>query len=820
MRSFLFSLLVGGTLLAYGSASAEESGEKGALPPLHPPKADYSAVCNPRWMPAVDTKRDWSEWDGKSTDLAPKELMEYAKLYLKGNSEIPRNPELAYKFLSYLSEHPSNYQGRAKHYLARLYLFGDGVTLDRDKATDLYKEAWAMGIAQSGAAIAIIIADDAAYTEAADYFLKSANLGNANSALALAHMYNNNTVPPPSPDSARVMMTLAENLMLENVAKGSCNALYGFGSMYAAGIVVPQNKEVAREWFEAAANAGVILAMTEVADIYLTQEGGESGAKKAIAMWERAAALGSAEAQFHLGVSYYKGDGTPKDIDKGVYWMERASVFGSSTATEFLVKHYLGEDEENPNYAAAFDWLQRATSLPKANPELLVLLGEAYKLGQGTERDPQKAFQMYEKAAARGSRGGFYKLGEAYLYGQGTEQQPVKSLRFFRLAALQGHQDSTRQLMKMYHCGMGVAANSDTALNWRERAISANSTTAFLDAAEDAYAENTPEAEKKAFSYISDAAEKRDRRGMALLSLAYEYGRGTEKNPAKAKEWMERTLAKGEKPGDGPYTLAQAYLKGYLAPKDSEKARAYLEDAVKLDHLTSYYELGRRYLTGKDAFPKMEKEGRKLLEQAASRSNVPSMNTLAKYYLGSADNALQEKGREWLVKAAHSGSVLAMTKLAEAYASGKGMPVDSEQAEYWMGRAEQAFPCEVSELVALGRGFARGVGVSADGKKAVAYLERAATDGSIDAARELGKLYIDGLAGVERNSSKGVEWLQKAAEQGDTGSMLELGNAYAAGDGVEHSSKQALEWWKKAADAGDEDAKLQLEEAKASGLGE
>lgn len=805
-------------VLAYGSAAAEESGA-GDLPPMHPPKADYKKVCRPQWNSGVDVTRDWTGWDGKSSRLSPKELMEYGVLYLRGSAEVPRNPDLAYKFLNYLSEHPSKYQGRAKHYLAKQYLSGDGVTQDREQAARLYREAWNLGIVESGSALAIIGIDEGAYKESADYFLKSANRGSASAALALAHMYNNRTVPPPSPDAARVMVTLAENMMLEHVAKGHCNALYGFGSMYATGIVVPQNKEVAREWFEAAADAGIVLAMTEAADIYLTQEGGASGDRKAVAMWKRAADLGSAEAQYRLGYGYYKGEGVAQDIKKAVYWIERASGFGSAAATEFLVKYYLGDNEDSPNYVAAFDWLRRASVLPKVSPDLLVFLGNAYQLGQGTGQDTEQAFRLYQKAAARGSRDGLYKLGEAYLYGLGTLQQPVKSLRFFRLAALQGHPDSNRQLMKMYRCGIGVKANENAAMNWRDRAISANSTTAFLDAAEDIDAENTPEARSKALAYIRNAAEKHDRRGMAMLSLAYEYGYATEKNPVEAEEWLEKAQTKGAKREDASYTLAQAYLKGYVAPRDPKKAEAFLEDAVKGNHITSVYELGRRYLTGKDAFPRKEEEGRKLLERAAVRGNVSSMNVLSRYYLASKENNRRKKGQEWLVKAAHSGSAIAMTKLAEAYADGKGMLVDLQMAEYWMGRVEKSFPCENSELVALGRGFARGIGVNADGKKAVSYLERAANHESVDAMRELGMIYMDGRAGISRDRGKGIGWLKKSAEKGDGRSMLELGNVYAAGDGVQHSSAKALAWWKRAADAGNQAAVIRMEEAKAAGMG-
>lgn len=814
MRSLLYSLLVSSALLGAGAAYGAEESAGSALKPLTPPEVEYKKICAPLWEPSVDVTRDWSNWDGTASGLTPKQLFEYAKLYRFGNDNTPPNAELAVKILTLLSDSPSSYQGAAQHMLADMYRRGRGIMPDQEKAIRLFEKAWENGKIEAAHGLGLMAIENANFTQAAGYFLKSANAGNAYAALALAHLYSSETVPAPNADSAHIMRTLGENLMLADLAKGDCNVLYEFGSMYANGLIVDQDKEVARLWFEAAAEANYAKAMTELADVYLTTIGDEKGAKLAFAMWERAAALGSHEAQFKLGFSYYKGEGVAQNIAKGVEWMEKASMFGNPAATEFLVTHYLGEDEDSPNYAAAFEWLKRASSMPKSSPDLLVLLGEAHRLGEGTPRNEQKAFALYKRAASLGSREGFFKVGEAYLYGRGVTQDPVKSLRFFRVAALRGHQQATRQLMQVYSCGMGVPPNETTALNWRERAISAASTTAMLDAAQDFYALATDDGKKRGFNLILEAAEEEDRRAMALLSLAYTYGHGVDKDSGQAELWLSKALAAGAKQGDGGYTLAQSYLKGYLAPKDIKKAEQYLQQAVKADHVSASYELGRRYLEGKDGFPKKAEEGRKLLKQAAARGNMAAMNILAKYYMANPDPDNPNRGQEWLEKAAHAGHILSMARLAEAYQLGRGVPVDMEEAEQWIQRAEGSFPCDVSELVALGRSYARGIGVSADGKKATLYLSRAADAGDVNAMREVGMMYLDGLAGVVRDSAAGVSWLRKAAQQGDERSMLALGNAYAAGDGVERSAKEAMAWWKKAADAGNEDAAMRLEAAK------
>lgn len=802
--------LTAACLLTGGYASVSYAASVGeTIAPLHPPKIDYAKVCASGTVTAYPPAREWSHWDGSAAGFSAKELFLYGKLYLRGDAHTPRNPQLAARIFAAVADGSSAYAARAKHYLATMTQEGDGVASDNDSATALFKEALEGGVTASAYGLGSMYFRSGNYEQAAHYYQLAASRKHAPSALALAGLYANHSVPSPQPDSARIMFALAENLLLENIARGHCGLLYNVGAMYASGSVVAQNKDVAQEWFLAAAEAQNLKALQEVAEYYLTQDDGEAGHRKAIALWQQAAALGSAEAQRNLGYGYFYGNGIGKDVEAGLRWLERASLFGDAQASHFLLKYYFGAHGDTPHYETGFQWLEKISHQAHVLPSLLVKLGTLYEEGLGTPRDPEKAFALFKNAAAQGNREAYYRLGEAYLYGRGVAQQPTRSLRFFRLAAAMGFPDAYRMLENMYRCGMGIPPHPALVERWQERAIAANNETTLLRAAKEAYGKAASKGDKEGFSLLTKAAKQRDRRAMALLALAYRYGQGTHKDEEKADRWEARAL-EGDNNGVVFYTLAQAYLKGYLAPKNTKKAQAYFEQAAALSYLSAQYELGRRHLTGRDGFTLKEKEGVELLEKAAARGHRSAMFQLAEYYHASREESVREKGRGWLRKAAQNGHIPAMTRLAQAYYTGKDAPLDTAQAIVWIEAAQQAFPCTPQELTAVGRSLLQGIGTQSEDGKAGAYLTQAAEMGYADAQRELGMMYLAGLDGIPRDSAKGVDWIHKAAQQGDVRSMLELGNAYAAGDGVEQSLKSAAGWWKKAADSGNKEAKAKL----------
>jgi len=107
--------------------------------------------------------------------------------------------------------------------------------------------------------------------------------------------------------------------------------------------------------------------------------------------------------------------------------------------------------------------------------------------------------------------------------------------------------------------------------------------------------------------------------------------------------------------------------------------------------------------------------------------------------------------------------------------------------------------CPYSQCI-LGLMHKKGLGVSKDPGKAVAWFEMSAQQGFADAERWLGHMYLTG-EGVTKDQKKGSEWLKKAAAHGVAEAQWELGNLYSKSDAPLRVA-EGKEWLKKAAAAG------------------
>jgi hypothetical protein len=95
--------------------------------------------------------------------------------------------------------------------------------------------------------------------------------------------------------------------------------------------------------------------------------------------------------------------------------------------------------------------------------------------------------------------------------------------------------------------------------------------------------------------------------------------------------------------------------------------------------------------------------------------------------------------------------------------------------------------------------------------EAATRWERAAHFGDIDAARNLGHLYRQGL-GVEQDSHIAVAWYQVAADAGMAAAQYNLGMLHLnGGPNLPPDRDRGLAWLTKAAEAGLKHARLELE---------
>ena len=243
------------------------------------------------------------------------------------------------------------------------------------------------------------------------------------------------------------------------------------------------------------------------------------------------------------------------------------------------------------------------------SPYWLIVAGEVYRYGVGTEKNEKKAFSYYEKAAALGDADGIVKVGRAWLNGIGVLTDYQKSLHFFEKAAEQDNSEAMILAAYQYENGKGVDVNFEKSLEWLTRAecgcrrrlegeLSEKDRKYYESLLEDVdhkrmHCESAACAElvgredcpaeqrQKAFSQLSELAhEKGDWCAQVNMGILYEEGTFVGQDERKALEYY---LMAAENGSTGAMNnIGNFYLHGKGVAKDYDKAFAWYQKAAEL----------------------------------------------------------------------------------------------------------------------------------------------------------------------------------------------------------------------------------------------
>ncbi len=243
------------------------------------------------------------------------------------------------------------------------------------------------------------------------------------------------------------------------------------------------------------------------------------------------------------------------------------------------------------------------------SPYWLIVAGEMYRYGVGTEKNEKKAFSYYEKAAALGDADGIVKVGRAWLNGIGVLTDYQKSLHFFEKAAEQDNSEAMILAAYQYENGKGVDVSFEKSLEWLTRAecgcrrrlegeLSEKDRKYYESLLEDVdhkrmhcesaacaelvWREDCPaEQRQKAFSQLSELAhEKGDWCAQVNMGILYEEGTFVGQDERKALEYY---LMAAENGSTGAMNnIGNFYLHGKGVAKDYDKAFAWYQKAAEL----------------------------------------------------------------------------------------------------------------------------------------------------------------------------------------------------------------------------------------------
>ena len=316
----------------------------------------------------------------------------------------------------------------------------------------------------------------------------------------------------------------AMELLQQAVAKGNLEAMHYIGLMYQEGTGVAADAATAAQWFKRAADKGHPPSMNNYGNWLRTDHPAE-----ALEWHLKAAAGGDPFAMANAGGAYYEGIGTEKDLVKAAEWYRKAAEHGG-------------------NSNATLQW------------------GYMLCNGQGVAQDVKKGFAMYLAAAREGESAAMYNLGDYYIRGKGGTKIPSAARFWFLRSAMSGDTDGEAEVARL----ASVASESPEGaalLAESERLRNTAHTNAEFAAAK-----------AKGFPMVVEAAELGHLPAIAMLVNAYQYGQGTEKDLAKAREWALIAAEMGQNSDQN--IIAQFMLKGIGGPRNTQGARFWFEKAA------------------------------------------------------------------------------------------------------------------------------------------------------------------------------------------------------------------------------------------------
>jgi hypothetical protein len=198
-----------------------------------------------------------------------------------------------------------------------------------------------------------------------------------------------------------------------------------------------------------------------------------------------------------------------------------------------LINQYNISNNKNGNENEVLKYLLDNTN----KQQNIVLLGEFFRQGIGTEKDEIKAFEFHKAAAETGNIKSMYQLGEYHFYGIGTKKNVFKAIEFYKKAAEKDDINAINDLGYCYQHGIGTEKDEIKAFELYKGAaekghiISKNDLGYCYQ-----HGIGTEKDEIKAFELYKELAEKGHIYSINELGYCYQHGIGTEKNETKALE--------------------------------------------------------------------------------------------------------------------------------------------------------------------------------------------------------------------------------------------------------------------------------------------
>ncbi len=520
---------------------------------------------------------------------------------------------------------------------------------------------------------------------------------------------------------------------------------------------------------------------------------GSGSPKSAFAEALKLAHIGSREAQYEVGLMFANGVGTEQSLEKAMEWVGKAAQRGLPSAQYLLATRYASGIAVTQDTRAALWWYQNAAEQGHLKAQ--------YKLGKLLVQPQVEAgLAAIRSAAGQGLAEAQYALGQALDKGSAGARNPEQAFDWYQRAAVQGLAQAQCALGDCYAQGQGVAIDMDESLVWYRKAAQQHFAKAQLaleylsptdlrkgrGRKKASAAERRQEADR--WVRVADAA---DADAKYCVGLMYDLALGVEHDPHVAHAMYLSAARAG-------HAKAQSSLAALLERSDPQAARDWYEKAAGAGDPDAQHALARILSGAQDAQSALRAV---LLQLQAAQSGHAGAQLATAKVLGTDRSWL---GKGLLQMAANGGDPQAQYAWGCCLAEGKEGQQNRLQAAQWWEKAALAGQADAAS--ALGGALLTGAGVKQDPAGALRWLQVAAQAGDAKAQWNLGGMYVSGAGGLTQDMAQAFVWCHKAADLGFAPAQATLGVLYERTG----KAKEALHWLNLAAASGDPEAQYNL----------
>ena len=603
------------------------------------------------------------------------------------------------------------------------------------------------------------------------------------------------------------------------------DTLLHIGLIYESGLGVPLNIDLARRYYERAAEQDETgMAYNFLGGTYMNDEETESNERKAVHYFQKAIELGNTNAMFRISYYLHNGKGGLQvDIPREIELLTEASKRGNHQATYRL--GLLFEDNES-GMAQNLELSVKYFQLAADNGILAAInkMGELYLFGEVIPANLTKAISCFTAASEQGYGKASYWLGRLHTDGIGQlEKDTQKAMNYYRKAIEQGYEEAWEWMEQLQKNLV------DETITDIEIPQDKSDEELYKDA------KNALEKAqfKTAYAYFSYLTQRNHAESFNELGDMYFYGRGMAINQAKALELYKKAAALDSVYGF--FNVGFLYWNGPEEIQDPEQALQYLKKAAQMGYTYALSFIGDIYRTGPEELINYA-EAKRYYQKGVDVNEINAIKGMALLYLlGQGVTQNNAMGAFYLKKAADKGNAWAMYHLGRLYYYGEGIPRNPKLALDYLQMAYDANYPDACSLLGLlyerGEGTAPNIelanklyirghelgddqsmwylacnyldgnGLPKDYKRAEKLFIQAIERGNEPARIDLARMIFHGL-GTVQDPQKAYEIIKPCLEQGYGRAYMLMGEVYENGLGVEKDYKQAKELYRKALDLG------------------